>query len=218
MISRLWGEIQEVGPESVILRSGSVGYRVTLSPYALSRFSLPGESAMIRTFLLWSEHQETPTLIGFADEQEEALFHEIRRVGGLGATKAIRMISAPPETIWAAIAIGDIARLKQLKGVGETTAKKLISELKDRLPASLPIPSGGGPDGPFSSVRLSGPSALGDGLKEPGFVDSVREVLMAQFGHAPSEADRMIRRALARNPSVDTMENLFNEIYRHGLD
>lgn len=218
MISRLWGEIQEVGPESVILRSGSVGYRVTLSPYALSRIPIQGEPAMIRTFLLWSEHQETPTLIGFSDEPEEALFHEIRRVGGLGATKAIRMISAPPETIWAAIATGDVARLKQLKGVGETTAKKLISELKDRLPVSLASLSGGASDGPLPAVLFSGPSALGGGLKEPGFVESVREVLMAQFGHAPSEADRMIRRALARNPSVDTVEDLFNEIYRHGLD
>jgi Holliday junction DNA helicase RuvA len=213
MISRLWGEIAEIGSESVILRSGPVGYRIALSPYALSKFRTPGESVMIRTFLLWSEHQETPTLVGFSDEGEETLFHEIRKVGGLGATKAIRMISAPPETIWHSIALGDVARLKQLKGVGETTARKLISELKDRLPATTGLlesiaPFAGSPDG----------SGSVSGSRGTGFSEAVREILTSQFGHSPMEADRMIRRALTHNPAVKSVEELFNEVYRHGLD
>jgi Holliday junction DNA helicase RuvA len=217
VISRLWGVLEEVGPESVILRAGPVGYRVLLSPHALARFSLTGESVTLRTLLLWSEHQETPTLVGFVDEREEVLFHEIRRVGGLGATKAIRMISSPPETIWQAIATGDVARLKQLKGVGETTARKLIAELKDRLPAGL-APRGEELPDPGSIPSAKAGLSSGDGSGGAGVVETVREILTGQFGHSPPEADRMIRRALSHKPAVKSVEDLFNEVYRHGVD
>ncbi len=211
MISRLWGTIEEIGPETVLLRAGSVGYRVLLSPHAAGRLPAQGEELSLRTFLLWGEHQETPLLIGFLDSEEEELFHEIRRIGGLGPTKAIRMIALPPESFWEAISSGDVGRLRKLKGVGETTAKKLVSELRDRVPVSL----AGRPSNPPTSAETSS----GGPVPGPrGVVGAVREVLVTQFGHSPSEADAMIRRALARNPSARTEEELFNEVYRHGVD
>lgn len=211
MISRLWGTIEEAGADSVIVRAGSLGVRVSLSPYALSRFLPASGPVTIRTFLIWSEHQETPTLVGFLDEREEALFHEIRKIGGLGPMKAIRMISAPPETIWQAIASGDVARLKQLKGVGETTARKLISELKGQVPAPIAAHS-------FPGLPDERPFPVSGPVSESGPVEAVRDVLVRQFGHSPMEADRMIRRALRHNPAINSVEDLFNEVYRHGMD
>ena len=211
MIARLFGTIEETGSDWVILRAGSVGYRVLLSPYAMSQLSSRGKETSLRTFLLWSEHQETPLLVGFLDAAEEELFHEIRRIGGLGPTKAIRMISLPPGSFWEAIASGDVGRLRKLKGVGETTAKKLVSELRDRVPSLISA-------SPADSLS-SGGSPLPEGPLSPrGAVAAVREVLVAQFGHSPSEADAMIRRALSRNPSARTEEELFHEVYRHGVD
>lgn len=211
MIARLFGTIEEMGSDWVILRAGSVGYRVLLSPYAMSQLSSRGKETSLRTFLLWGEHQETPLLVGFLDAAEEELFHEIRRIGGLGPTKAIRMISLPPGSFWEAIASGDVGRLRKLKGVGETTAKKLVSELRDRVPSLISA-------SPADSLS-SGGSPLPEGPLSPrGAVAAVREVLVAQFGHSPSEADAMIRRALSRNPSARTEEELFHEVYRHGVD
>ena len=211
MIARLFGTIEEMGSDWVILRAGSVGYRVLLSPYAMSQLSSRGKETSLRTFLLWGEHQETPLLVGFLDAAEEELFHEIRRIGGLGPTKAIRMISLPPGSFWEAIASGDVGRLRKLKGVGETTAKKLVSELRDRVPSLISAPS--------ADSLSPGVSPLPEGSLSPrGAVAAVREVLVAQFGHSPSEADAMIRRALSRNPSARTEEELFHEVYRHGVD
>ena len=211
MIARLWGVIEETGPESVILRAGSVGYRVLLSPYALGTLSGSEGTVAFRTFLLWSEHQETPLLVGFVDASEEELFHEIRRIGGLGATKAIRMISLSPQEIWQAISGGDIHRLKSLKGVGETTAKKLVSELRDRVPSALNLPGAADP----SSIPFPRPPA---GVNSTGVSGTVHEILTQQFGHSPAEAERMIRRALSRKPAVTSVEELFDEVYRHGVD
>ena len=212
MIARLWGVIEEQSSESVILRAGDVGYRVLLSPYALSSLSGTSNPVALRTFLIWSEHQESPILVGFVEAGEEELFHEIRRIGGLGATKAIRMISLPPNTIWQAIAGGDVSRLKTLKGVGETTAKKLVSELKDRVPPAM-VPAFVDP-GP-SGMRQGG----ADSQKIPvGLSGAVVEILTRQFGHPPAEVEQMIRRALSRNPAINSVEELFNEVYRHGVD
>ena len=211
MIARLFGTIEETGSDWVILRAGAVGYRVLLSPYAMSQLSAREKEISLRTFLLWGEHQETPLLVGFLDASEEELFHEIRRIGGLGPTKAIRMISLSPGSFWEAIASGDVGRLRKLKGVGETTAKKLVSELRDRVPSLISA-------SPADSLSL-GVSPLPEGPLSPrGAVAAVREVLVAQFGHSPSEADAMIRRALSRNPSARTEEELFHEVYRHGVD
>ncbi|EQD25376.1 MAG: putative holliday junction DNA helicase (RuvA) [Leptospirillum sp. Group IV 'UBA BS'] len=213
MIARLWGTVLESGPESVIIRAGSVGYRVLLSPYSLALLSASQGPVSLRTFLLWSEHQESPLLVGFVDAAEEELFHEIRRIGGLGATKAIRMISLAPQEIWQFIAAGDVARLKKLKGVGETTARKLVSELRDRLPATLLlfVP-------PRAMTSPAGDPA-GEAFRKPaGIADSVLDTLTRQFGHSPAEAEKMIRRALSRNPAVKSVEELFDEVYRHGVD
>ncbi len=212
MIARLWGSVEESGTESVIIRAGSVGYRVLLSPYSLAHLSGSSGPVSLRTVLLWSEHQESPLLVGFVDAAEEELFHEIRRIGGLGATKAIRMISVSPQEIWQSIAAGDVARLKKLKGVGETTARKLVSELRDRLPPSLLA---------SSKETLAQPSAIPPGASVPnpaGPADSVFEILTRQFGHSAAEAEKMIRRALARKPAVKSVEELFDEVYRHGVD
>ena len=211
MIARLFGTIEETGPDWVILRAGSVGYRVLLSPYAMSQLSSSEKERSLRTFLLWGEHQETPLLVGFLDAAEEELFHEIRRIGGLGPTKAIRMISLSPGSFWEAIASGDVGRLRKLKGVGETTAKKLVSELRDRVPSLIST-------SPSDALSSGGSSSPEGPLAPRGAVAAVREVLVAQFGHSPSEADAMIRRALSRNPSARTEEELFHEVYRHGVD
>lgn len=212
MIARLFGTVEETGPDWAILRAGSVGYRVLLSPHAMSQVSPRERELSLRTFLLWGEHQESPILVGFLDAAEEDLFHEIRRIGGLGPTKAIRMISIPPQNFWEAIAAGDVGRLRKLKGVGETTAKKLVSELRDRVPSSFSTT-------PLPESPLSGGAGSSEGGSSPrGAVAAVREVLVSQFGHSPSEADTLIRRALSRNPSARTEEELFHEVYRHGVD
>ena len=213
MIARLFGTVEETGPDWVILRAGSVGYRVLLSPHAMSQIPPQEKELSLRTFLLWGEHQESPILVGFLDAAEEELFHEIRRIGGLGPTKAIRMISLPPQSFWEAIAAGDVGRLRKLKGVGEATAKKLVSELRDRipsLPSGFPLPAS-----PLSGGALPPPDG---GFSPQGAVAAVRDALVAQFGHSPSEAEAMIRRALSRNPSARTEEELFHEVYRHGVD
>ncbi|MHB1933839.1 MAG: hypothetical protein ACYCR5_05590 [Leptospirillum sp.] len=47
---------------------------------------------------------------------------------------------------------------------------------------------------------------------------NVQEVLVRQFGHSPQEASRLVAEALRRQPNVQSMEELFQEVYRVGTE
>ena len=46
------------------------------------------------------------------------------------------------------------------------------------------------------------------------FSKQVFDVMIKQLGHKPSDAKRMIDKALKRNSSITTAEELFEEVYR----
>ena len=97
-----------------------------------------------------------------------------------------------------AIETRDVSRLKQLKGIGARTAQKIIATLEGRM-------------GKFALIREDErPQAvpLGD------FTVQVLELLVSQLGHKTPDAKTMITKAMERNPSISTPEELFEEVYR----
>jgi Holliday junction DNA helicase RuvA len=42
----------------------------------------------------------------------------------------------------------------------------------------------------------------------------VEEVLVKDLGHKVSEAQRLVKEAMTRNPNITTPEELFEEVYR----
>lgn len=209
MIARLFGTIISWEEDAIVLRAGSVGYRVHLSPYSLGTLSDTGadtHEVSLYTQFFWSEHQDSPTLVGFPTKEEQDLFLLIRKVQGLGPMTALRILSLPVSEILEMISQGDVSRLKTLKGVGDKTAKKIISELKEE---ALPL----------STAPTSGTSIGKNHKNSPQDIATlVREALIQQFGHPPLEASRLVASALKKNPGIGTIEELFSEVYRIGAD
>ncbi|MHB1286709.1 MAG: Holliday junction branch migration protein RuvA [Leptospirales bacterium] len=211
MIARLWGTIHDWEEESVILRVRDIGYRVHLSPYShqiLRSRPDPGEiTVWIQHF--WNEHLEAPILVGFLGPDEQTLFNQLRKVPGLGPLSALRLLALPVGEFLGLIRDNDAARLKSLKGVGEKTARKILAELRgtldkmeDLFPPSLlmnPIP--------LSPDEAAAPATI---------AQTVKDVLIRQFGHTPAEAQRLVMEALRRNPALSKTEDLFQEVYRVG--
>jgi Holliday junction DNA helicase RuvA len=50
------------------------------------------------------------------------------------------------------------------------------------------------------------------------FKRQVEEVLVKDLGHKLSEAQRLVKEAMLRNPGVSTPEELFEEVYRGQKD
>jgi len=209
MIARLFGTIISWEEDALILRAGSVGYRVHLSPYSLSILSgTHSESSEVSLYtqFFWSEHQDSPTLVGFPTKEEQDLFLLLRKVQGLGPMTALRILSLSVTEMLSMISQGDVSRLKTLKGVGDKTARKIIAELKEEvLPlstSSIPLD----PAGKNKTASLTDISSL------------VRDTLIQQFGHPPLEASRLVAAALKKRPEIGTIEELFSEVYRIGAD
>ncbi len=97
-----------------------------------------------------------------------------------------------------AIESGEINKLAQLKGIGRRTAQKIIATLQGKM-------------GKFALIRS-------DDYKEAPLVEDfskeVLDVMIKQLGHRAADASRMIDKALKRNLSITTAEELFDEVYR----
>ena len=91
----------------------------------------------------------------------------------------------------------DIKGLRQLKGIGERKAEKIVATLKGRVAKYALLPE------KEEIVR-----AVRDFRKE------VEDVLVSQLGHKVHEARQMITDALERNPKISSSEELFEEVYR----
>jgi len=85
-----------------------------------------------------------------------------------------------------------------LRGIGKRTADKIIATLHGKV-------------GKFALMREDQIPTEGEVID---FKKQVEEVLVKDLGHKVSEAQRMVREALERNPSITTPEELFEEVYR----
>jgi len=106
----------------------------------------------------------------------------------------------PVAQIAEAIEDGDAARLRQLRGIGNRTAQKIIAALRGKM------------DQFVESTTGERPSAIPSGKEV--LSKTVIDVLVEQLGHKPKEARRMVSEALKRNPEISEPEALFDEIYR----
>lgn len=134
MIARLSGVLDTVSESSVIVDVGGVGYLVYCSARTLGRMPRPGGgvSLSIDTHV----REDHIHLFGFLEARERDWFGILQTIQGIGPRVALAILSAlAPDDLATAIAIQDPARLTQAQGVGSKLAKRIVSELKDRVPA-----------------------------------------------------------------------------------
>ena len=206
MIARLWGVPVEWEEESVILRVGDVGYRVHLSPCSHQNLRSRPEGLALDLLIqhFWNEHLEAPLLAGFPDADEQTLFNQLRKVPGLGPLSALRLLAIPVGDFLTIVRDNDAARLKGLKGVGEKTARKILGELRGHI------------DWLEGTASMTANSSVRGQESPASLARSVQDVLVRQFGHSPQEAQRLVSEAMKRQPSIASMEELFQEVYRVG--
>ena len=134
MIGKLTGAIDSFAGNHVILDVNGVGYVVTCSARTLRRIG-PAKSTVS---LLIETHvrEDAINLYGFADEAEQGWFRLLTTVQGVGAKVALGILgSLAPEGLAQVIAAQDKAALTQADGVGPKLALRLVTELKDKVPA-----------------------------------------------------------------------------------
>jgi Holliday junction DNA helicase RuvA len=131
MYDHLLGEVVEKQTSRAVVRCGGVGYEVRISLSSAAGLKL-GQTCQVFTILHVVDG--TPSLLGFASRSERELARRLLAVGGVGPSIALSLLSVlPPADLARAIARGDTAALKAVKGVGQKTAERLCLELRDAM-------------------------------------------------------------------------------------
>ena len=201
MIGYLEGKLLKKEAERVLLLANQVGYEVMLPTVVMKSLQNQDIGGQISLYIYFhqTERQPKPVLIGFNLEVEREFFQHFIAVEDIGPMKAVKALEIPVREIATAIESGDLGKLTQLKGIGRRTAQKIIATL-------------GGKMGKFALIRPSDEPQ--QATLDEDFARQVLDVMVKQLGHKPADARQMIAKAIKRNQTIATAEELFDEVYR----
>ena len=131
MITHIEGKLVEKNLTDVVIDCNGVGYLLHISLHTYSQ--IPNqENLKLFTHLLVRE--DSHTLFGFSSIAEREIFKLLISVSGVGASTARTMLSSlTPQQVKEGIAVGDVAMIQSIKGIGAKTAQRVILDLKDRI-------------------------------------------------------------------------------------
>ena len=177
MIASLMGTLLEKSAERLVVDVNGVGYAVHVS---LQTFAdLPANGAPVRLLVHTEVREDAIELFGFLSPGEQALFHLLRKVKGLGPRTALVVLSGMPlAVLLATIAGGDGARLQTIPGVGKKLAERVVVECR----AAVALLAGGRPPTGETAAPID------------GFGDDAVSALV-NLGYKRPEAERAVTRA-----------------------
>ena len=139
MIGRLKGVIDEIGDHFVLIDVNGVCYQVYCSSRTLAHFAI-GEVAIIDIEM--HVREDHIHLYGFAGNSERDWFKLLTTVQGVGARVGLAILGVlGPDDLIKAIVSADDGAVSRAPGVGPKLAKRITSELKDKVGAVIDLPN-----------------------------------------------------------------------------
>jgi Holliday junction DNA helicase RuvA len=183
MIASVSGEVLVRRPDHVVVDTGGVGYRLSISAETLRAVPAVGKRTLLHTHLV--ARDDALSLYGFAAEEERELFLQLISVSGVGPKVAIAALSGgPSRELLRAIAAGDAKRFQAVPGIGKRTAERIIVELREKVAGELI----GDADGAEISIR------------GPEDARSLAREGLLNLGYTPQEAERLLDGADGETP------------------
>ena len=186
MIALISGRVVVRRPDHVIVDCGGVGYRLAVSAETLRHVPAIGNEVSLHAHLVVRD--DALALYGFASETERDLFLMLLGVQTVGPKMALAVLSgAPPRELLAAVAAGDVSRLRA-PGVGKRTAERIIVELREKVASTVA-------DDEISVTRAENPRSVArDALAGLGYgSDEIESLLNGADGDS---AEQLISQAL----------------------
>jgi holliday junction DNA helicase RuvA len=183
VIAIVSGRVAVRRADHVVVDTGGVGYRLSVSSETLKHVPAVDGEVMLHTHLVVRD--DALQLYGFATEEERDLFLMLLAVQTVGPKVALAVLStAPPRRLMAAVASGEAARLRA-PGVGKRTAERIIVELREKVGDALA-------PGEDDSAVGEGDAPADGAPDKPAAV--AREALTG-LGYAPNEIDTLLKDA-----------------------
>ncbi|MCC7520762.1 MAG: Holliday junction branch migration protein RuvA [Flavobacteriaceae bacterium] len=181
MITYIQGKLIEKTPTYSVIEAHGVGYFIHNSLHTFA--SLPDEESL-KLYTHLHIREDAHSLYGFYTRTEREVFKQLISVSGVGVGTAMVMLSSmSPEEIQHAIASGNVALIKKVKGIGVKTAERVIVDLRDKILKTIDIETISA--GSNNTIREESLSAL--------------DVL----GFVRKQTERVVDAILKENPKTD---------------
>ena len=187
MFSYIKGPLIEILEEdsTIVVEAGSIGWNVHVPLSVLDRLPRVGGPAPVYTF--FQVREDGMNLYGFLSRPDLKMFRMLLGVNGIGPKAALGILSAVgTENLRLAIVSEDVKAISCAPGVGAKTAKRVILDLKDKIPTEDLLPGG----------VVLGDLGVGNGDTtlggETGASREAVEALVA-LGYSMSEAAKAVR-------------------------
>ena len=134
MIDYIKGSIAELNPAYAVIDNHGVGYMINISLATYDVLTGLGQDEAAILLIYEAIREDAHVLYGFASKKEREAFLLLISVSGVGPNTARMILSSMnvPE-FSQAVATGNVAMFKSVKGVGAKTAQRIIVDLKDKI-------------------------------------------------------------------------------------
>lgn len=132
MIEYITGKVAALNPAQAVLEAASgIGYMLNISLQTYTELEGKREARLLVHEVI---REDAITLYGFVSSAEREMFRALIGVSGVGAATACVILSSMAlSELQHIITVGDDARLKKVKGIGQKTAQRIIVDLRDKI-------------------------------------------------------------------------------------
>ena len=123
MITHIEGKLVEKNLTDVVIDCNGVGYLLNISLHTYSQIP---DKEKLKLYTHFIVREDSHTLYGFSSVAEREIFKLLISVNGVGASTARTMLSSlTPIQVREGIAVGDVALIQSIKGIGAKTAQRI---------------------------------------------------------------------------------------------
>jgi len=137
MIASLTGRCVHADAESIVVDVGGVGYLVRATTGVIQAAQRAPEDVHVHVHT--NVRDDAIQLFGFASRVEQLVFERLVQLQGVGPKVAIGVLSSiSPIDLRRATLQDDVALLQSVPGVGPKVARRIVTELRDKLDDVVP--------------------------------------------------------------------------------
>ena len=141
MLNHIEGKLLDKSPAHVVIDCNGMGYMLNISLNTYSKLHQINDRVKLLTHVSVNQNDFSQTAFGFFEESERVLFRQLISVSGVGSAAARMFLSSyNPLELTQHIINGNVGALKNVKGIGEKTAHRIILDLKSKVAKNEALP------------------------------------------------------------------------------